>query len=112
QAPTSPPYTIAWADCPSQNSCTDSCEEPDRKVHFDQRLVQAFMRCAAEAGTGLQPAVYDGACSDASVVYEAGAAPRVATVGIVRENSHGFEVARLSVFGNLIKTLGRAVEVI
>ena len=45
------------------------------------------------------------AFSDASKAYEVGAADRVATLGQVRENSHGYEVARLSVFDNLLKTL-------
>ena len=36
---------------------------------------------------------------------EIGAAERVATIGQVRENSHGFELARLSVFDNLYKAL-------
>jgi len=31
--------------------------------------------------------------------------PSAATIGQVRENSHGFEVARLSVFDNLPNTL-------
>ena len=45
------------------------------------------------------------------MVYASGAAPRVATVGIVRENSHGYEVARLSVFDNLLNTLIRFMEI-
>lgn len=77
----------------------------DRITHFDQRLVRALCRAAERAGTELQVAVYDAAASDASQVFAAGAAKRVATVGQVRENSHGYEVARLSVFDNLLKTL-------
>jgi len=49
--------------------------------------------------------VYDGAASDASLVYSTGGAQRVACFGHVRENSHGYEVARLSVFDNVFKTL-------
>lgn len=82
----------------------------DQVTHFDQRLVRGLMRAAHEAGTELQTVVYEGAASDASMVYASGAAPRVATVGIVRENSHGYEVARLSVFDNLVNTLIRFVE--
>jgi len=82
----------------------------DSVTHFDQRLVQALLRCARAAGTELQTAVYDAAASDASEVYASGGAPRVGTVGIVRENSHGYEVARLSVFDNLLKTLVRFVQ--
>ena len=82
----------------------------DSVTHFDQRLVQALIRCATEAGTELQTVVYDSAASDASHVYASGGAPRVGTVGIVRDNSHGYEVTRLSVFDNLLKTLVRFVE--
>ena len=77
----------------------------DRLVHLDQRLVQELCASAQEAGTELQVAVYDYAASDASAAYAVGAAPRVAHVGHVRENSHGYEVARLSVFDNLLNTL-------
>jgi len=77
----------------------------DFKAHYDQRLVRDLCRMARSAGTELQPAVYIGAYSDASAVYDSGGAPRIAFIGHVRENSHGFEVARLSVFDNVLKTL-------
>lgn len=77
----------------------------DRLATYDQQLLQQFCRAAMEAGTELQTAVYDGAASDASLLAYAGLAPRIACVGHVRENSHGYEVARLSVFDNLLKTL-------
>jgi len=48
---------------------------------------------------------YDATASDASMVSSVGAAPRVGCFGHVRENSHGYEVARLSVFDNVLKTL-------
>lgn len=81
----------------------------DRVTHYDQRLVVALMEAAVAAGTALQPVVYDGAASDASLVYMTGGAPRVACFGHIRENSHGYEVARLSVFENVVKTLVRFV---
>jgi putative aminopeptidase FrvX len=81
----------------------------DRLVQYDQALVETLCACAAEAGTALQVAVYDHAASDASAVYDAGMAPRVAHVGHVRENSHGYEVVRLSVFDNLLETLFKFV---
>jgi putative aminopeptidase FrvX len=77
----------------------------DRSTNFDQALIGDFSRAAREAGTELQVAVYSAAYSDSSKAYEVGAAERVATLGQVRENSHGYEVARLSVFDNLLKTL-------
>jgi putative aminopeptidase FrvX len=77
----------------------------DRLATYDQRLLQQLCQAALAAGTELQTAVYDGAASDASLLAYAGLAPRIACVGHVRENSHGYEVARLSVFDNLLKTL-------
>jgi putative aminopeptidase FrvX len=77
----------------------------DRLATYDQRLLQQFCQAALAAGTELQTAVYDGAASDASLLSYAGLAPRIACIGHVRENSHGYEVARLSVFDNLLKTL-------
>jgi putative aminopeptidase FrvX len=82
----------------------------DTLGHFDQRLVQALRQCAREAGTELQVAVYEHSAGDASAAYAVGAVPRAAHVGHVRENSHGYEVARLSVFDNLLKTLARFVR--
>jgi hypothetical protein len=35
----------------------------------------------------------------------AGLAPRIACIGHPRANSHGFEVLRLSVFENVVRTL-------
>ena len=77
----------------------------DRLASYDRRLLRALSQAATTAGTELQPAVYNSAASDASLVAYAGAAPRVACFGHVRENSHGYEVARLSVFDNVFNTL-------
>jgi putative aminopeptidase FrvX len=77
----------------------------DRLAPYEQQLVRDLCQAAQVAGTALQPVVYDNAASDASLVYEAGAAQRIACFGHVRENSHGYEVARLAVFDNVLKTL-------
>ena len=82
----------------------------DALGHFDQRLVQALCQSAKDAGTELQVAVYEHAAGDASAAYAVGAVPRAAHVGHVRENSHGYEIARLSVFDNLLKTLAQFVR--
>jgi putative aminopeptidase FrvX len=82
----------------------------DRLATYDQQLLQQFTQAAIAAGTELQTAVYDGAASDASLLAYAGLAPRIACIGHVRENSHGYEVARLSVFDNLLKTLLQFIE--
>ncbi len=77
----------------------------DRLGHYDQALVQALMDAARRAGTELQPAVYTATASDASLVWSVGGAYRVACFGHVRENSHGYEIARLSVFDRVVDTL-------
>ncbi len=77
----------------------------DRLAHYDQPLLQTFCQAALDAGTELQPVVYQSAASDASLVYYAGGAQRIVCMGQVRANSHGYEVARLSVFDNMLNTL-------
>lgn len=77
----------------------------DRIVHYDHGLTLALSAAARAAGTQAQPVVYANAASDASLVFAAGLAPRVACFGHVRENSHGYEVARLSVFDHMLDTL-------
>jgi putative aminopeptidase FrvX len=79
----------------------------DAVTHYDQRVVRAFLQAAREAGCEMVPAVFDGAASDASAVYSTGGASRVATVGHIRDNSHGFEVARLSSIDNVLKVMAR-----
>lgn len=77
----------------------------DTQLHFDQFLIRNLAQAAQKAGTSLQYAVYDRAASDASGVLQSGHAPRGATIGYPRENSHGYEICRLSVFDHLINTL-------
>ncbi len=82
----------------------------DSLCHYDQRLIKDLMDAAVAAGTELQPVVYTSASSDASAVYSVGGAARIAFLGHVRTNSHGFELARLSVFQNTINTLFKFIE--
>lgn len=77
----------------------------DRLAHYDQRLVRAFCESAKAVGTEAQPVVFAQAASDASLVYAAGGVHRIACFGHVRENSHGYEVARLSGFDRVLETL-------
>jgi putative aminopeptidase FrvX len=79
----------------------------DAVTHFDQEVVQAFIKTALELDIEMMPAVYDGAASDASMAFSSGAAARAATVGHIRDNSHGFEIARLSSIENVRKVLVR-----
>lgn len=77
----------------------------DRLAPYDVQLLRDLAAAAERVGTALQPVAYDSAASDASLVFAAGLAQRIACVGHVRENSHGYEVARVSVFENSVKTL-------
>lgn len=77
----------------------------DRRTPYDPRLVVDLCAAATSAGTALQPVAYDVSASDASMVFEAGGAARIACFGQVRANSHGYEVARLAVFDNMLRTL-------
>lgn len=106
-----PPIFIAVDGCPIPPDTLlqlDGCPgiwSKDRLGHYDQKLLRDLCQAAIRAGTRLQPVVYESAASDASLVYYAGNAPRVACFGHVRENSHGYEVCRLSVFDNVLRTL-------
>lgn len=77
----------------------------DRLAPYDVQLLRDLAAAAERVGTQLQPVAYDSAASDASLVFAAGFAQRIACVGHVRENSHGYEVARVTVFENSVKTL-------
>lgn len=73
--------------------------------HFDQSLLRELSKAATEAGCQLQHVAYTSALSDANAVLDLGAADRVGTIGYPRENSHGYEVCRLSAFEKLADTL-------
>ncbi|MCX6046043.1 MAG: M20/M25/M40 family metallo-hydrolase [Chloroflexi bacterium] len=77
----------------------------DSSAPYDQALLRDLCQAALAVGTALQPVAYARAASDASLVYAAGLTQRIACFGHVRENSHGYEVARLAVFDNVLKTL-------
>lgn len=77
----------------------------DNAAHYDQRLIKVLFQAAQNAGTQCQTAVLTNARSDASAVYDSGAAQRVGILGHCRFNSHGFEVAKLNVFPNVVNTL-------
>jgi putative aminopeptidase FrvX len=81
----------------------------DARGPFDNGLIEAFHTAAQDAGCAFQTLVYDAASSDASAARDTGASPRCTTIGHVRENSHGFEMAKLAAFDNVWKTLVRLV---
>ncbi len=82
----------------------------DRYGPYDARLISELRALAVAAGTEFQPAAFNSTASDASMVYDAGATQRIACFGHVRENSHGFEVARLAVFDNVHKVLVELIQ--
>ena len=106
-----PTYFIAVDGCPlASHSPLELDERPgiwirDRRQFYSIELIEGLSRAAKKAGTELQRAIFTGAASNASSVGLTGCADQVATIGHVRENSHGYEVASLKVFENLFKTL-------
>jgi len=92
-------------ECPIALDGRPGIRSRDRVATYDQELLREICRISLAAGVELQPVVYSGAASDASLVYSVGASPRVACLGYVRDSSHGFEVAPLTAFDTLTTTL-------
>lgn len=88
-------------ECPVELDGRPAIRSRDRVATYDQELLAEICRISDEAGVALQPVVYAGAASDASLVYSAGACARVACLGYVRASSHGLEVAPLAAFDQL-----------
>jgi putative aminopeptidase FrvX len=82
----------------------------DALIHFDPAVLETFIGCGKEVGVTVKTGVFDGAASDASAAFAAGLVPRAATIGHIRDNSHGFEVTRLSSVENARKVLRRFLE--
>lgn len=83
----------------------------DHYGHLDQKLVVTLCDAAKAAGHKAQVNVFlKGAYSDATAVYNVGAAPRVGIIGHARENSHGYEYTPLSSFNNLLDTLVQLIK--
>lgn len=118
--------TLAVREKPQSIIAVDGCPMPsyagltldgkpgiwtrDRLAIYDPRLLAAFENSAKLCGTELQRASFTSTASDASMACSIGAAALCATIGHVRENSHGYEVARLSVFDNVLKVLVNFVQ--
>ncbi|MHA2247456.1 MAG: M20/M25/M40 family metallo-hydrolase [Candidatus Hodarchaeales archaeon] len=106
-----PTYFIAVDGCPfASHSPMELDNRPgirirDRTYFYSRDLIKALSESANIAGTDLQHLVYTTSGSDAGMVGNIGASPHNACIGHIRKNSHGFEVAYLSVFENLYKTL-------
>ncbi|MFX1252882.1 MAG: M20/M25/M40 family metallo-hydrolase [Promethearchaeota archaeon] len=106
-----PTYFIAVDGCPFASvSPMELDSRPgirirDGSYFYDRGLIKALSEAATMAGTELQPLVYTISGSDAGMVGNIGASPQTACLGHIRKNSHGFEIAHLSVFENLYKVL-------
>lgn len=106
-----PTYFIAVDGCPfASESPMELDSRPgirirDRTFFYSPNLIKALSEAAHKAGTELQHLVYNTSGSDAGMAGNVGASPNAACIGHIRKNSHGFEVAYLSVFENLYKTL-------
>ncbi|MFW9854255.1 MAG: M20/M25/M40 family metallo-hydrolase [Candidatus Thorarchaeota archaeon] len=111
-----PTYFIAVDGCPiASESPTELDDRPgirvrDRGYFYSPKLNQALSDAAKNVGTELQHLVYTTSGSDAGQVGSIGASPQTACIGHIRKNSHGFEVAYLTVFANLYKTLWEFVS--
>ncbi len=111
-----PTYFIAVDGCPlASHSPLKLDERPgiwlkDRRQFYSTELIEGLSKAAEEVDVELQRAIFSGAASDASSVGLTGSADQVATIGHVRKNSHGFEIASLEVFENLYKTLKEFVS--
>ncbi len=92
-------------ECPVPLDGRPAIRSRDRLATYDQPLLQTIRTIASDAGVDMETVVYDGAASDASAVFAAGACPRVACLGYVRASSHGFEVTPLKTFDTLRQTL-------
>ncbi|HDL84910.1 MAG TPA: M20/M25/M40 family metallo-hydrolase [Candidatus Acetothermia bacterium] len=77
----------------------------DRAAIYDPYLLDDICRLAKRAGVGLQPVAYTSSASDASLAHVVGVAPRIASVGYVRESSHGYDATPIASFDNLLATL-------
>ncbi len=88
-------------ECPIALDGRPGIRSRDRVAPYDQALLREICAISQGAGVEMQPVVYSGAASDASMVYSIGASPRAACFGYVRASSHGFEVAPLAAFDQL-----------
>ncbi len=105
-----PTYFIAVDGCPFAADSPMLLDLPgirvrDRTFFYSKELISALSQSALEAGIELQQLVYTVSGSDAGAVGNIGVSPHTACVGHIRLNSHGYEIAYLSVFEKLCKIL-------
>lgn len=72
---------------------------------YHDQLNAVIIEAARTAGIRLQYSAVNGFGSDASISTKAGHVPRGACLAFPTENTHGYEIARLSAIENCISTL-------
>jgi len=82
----------------------------DRAAIYDPYLLEDICRLAERAGVSLQPVAYAASASDASLAHAVGVAPRIASVGYVRESSHGYDATPIASFDNLLAAIVAFVQ--
>lgn len=82
----------------------------DTICNYNPDLIRTITGIANKTKIPLYPVIYESAASDASAVWKTGGAQKIAFLGHARTNSHGFEVARLSCFENVLELLGQVIE--
>lgn len=105
-----PNYFIAVDGCPFASESPMVLDLPgirirDRTFFYSKELINELTQSALNAGTELQQLVYTLSGSDAGYVGNIGASPHTACIGHIRLNSHGYEIAYVSVFEKLYRTL-------
>jgi len=99
-------------ECPVELDGRPAIRSRDRAATYDQELLTEICEISEAAGVRLQPVVYSGAASDASLVYSAGACERVACLGYVRASSHGLEATPLSTFDHLTTVVSALIDLL
>ena len=111
-----PTFFIAVDGCPTASHSPVYVDErpgiwiKDRRQFYSEKLIDGLTEAATSVGVELQRAIFTGAASDASSVGMTGFSDQLATIGHVRENSHGYEIATLETFENLLKILKNFVS--
>lgn len=96
-------------DTPLQMDHRPATWSKDALAHYDHGLLREIIAAGREVDVEVQSVVYARAASDASMVYNTGLAARTLCFGCARGNSHGYEMLRVGVLDNTLKTLHRFI---
>lgn len=100
-APIAPEYAIAEGASPVLFA-------EDAHGLYDEALNNTLRRFAGQQGIETQTGVFNGFGSDASICVKNGHVPRAACLGFPTQNSHGYEIAHLDAFDNMLAILVEA----